>query len=440
MVQISRLTPEQDAVIPLYQQKWQQNLLETKAIDAQKAIAAIHKIYALMGLKQPEVRFFASPNQIKHELINQPPEVVSQELGSPVFKPPFSFEILNSLQKQIEPQLWQQLNQELEPNFQPMTLIWQELELGLASQISETESQKWLRLWQQLAEQQWSDRWQISTQWIRSQVKQLPAGDIFLNLSDTAWQNFGQFAWQQIGEPITQGISQQTWMQELEDFSKQLSLPWLQMSSGIGLMSSLLANIDFTSMALLDYCIEVLDCEHNQEQWLATRSMAQECGLVFFFHKTCLVCHRPKTISLDEQYRLHGVGKPAIAYPDGDCIYAYHGVILPPKYGRLHPNLWQAQWLLTEPNAELRRVLIQGIGYGRICQELQAIELDSWREYTLLRIEQNIDIEPIHLLKMTCPSTNQIHAARVPPHIYSAQEAITWMNWNVHPEDFAVET
>lgn len=35
-----------------------------------------------------------------------------------------------------------------------------------------------------------------------------------------------------------------------------------------------------------------------------------------------------------------------------------------------------------------------------------------------------IDVEPIHLLKMTCPSTRHIHVLRVPPDIFSAREAI----------------
>jgi len=74
-------------------------------------------------------------------------------------------------------------------------------------------------------------------------------------------------------------------------------------------------------------------------------------------------------------------------------------------------------------NAELRRVLIQEIGYARIADELQADELDSRAEYTLLKIDR-ADIEPIYLLKMTCPSTEYIHALRVPPNLQSAREAI----------------
>ena len=112
---------------------------------------------------------------------------------------------------------------------------------------------------------------------------------------------------------------------------------------------------------------------------------------------------------------------------------------MPEKYGQLHPYQWQSQWLLTEDNAEVRRVLIQGIGYDRIIQELSAQQIDSWQEYALLQID-NADVEPICLLKMTCPSTGFIHALRVPPNLTSARDAIRWVNWEIDPEEFSVQS
>jgi hypothetical protein len=152
------------------------------------------------------------------------------------------------------------------------------------------------------------------------------------------------------------------------------------------------------------------------------------------------VCDRPRILSFDNEQRLHAEGSPAIQFADGYSLYSYHGVTLPEKYGVLHPNQWQAKWLLEEDNAELRRVLMQGIGYGRICQELEAEELDTWQEYILLKIDNDVDIEQIYLLKMTCPSTGFIHALRVPPDVNSAREAIRWVNWGVDPEEFSVQT
>ena len=437
MSKINHLTAEQDALIPIYQTKWQKITTSTEPIDRNKAITAITKVYSLMGKNKPAIQFFASPDRVKNELLTQPTEIVVKQLGSPILTSSFSLEILADLQRQIDNDLWMKLSHELQPRWQAFILLLQQLG---ASGISEIDAQRWGELWQQLSEQQWENRWSESEQWMRSQVKQFPGGDILLGFGDNLWENFGQSAWQQIGEPIVNEINKQPWIQELEATLKELSLPWLYISNGFGLASSLLTGLESNFIPLIDYCVEVLDCQHNSEKLLAMNSVIKNCGLVFFFERTCLVCDRPNKISFDEQYRLHAEGEAAIAYNDGYCVYAYHGVILPEKYGRLHLNLWQASWLLTEPNAELRRVLIQGIGYARICQELQATEIDSWREYTLLRIDNNIDVEPIHLLKMTCPSTKHIHATRVPPNIHSAKEAITWMNWDIDPEEFAVET
>jgi len=123
-----------------------------------------------------------------------------------------------------------------------------------------------------------------------------------------------------------------------------------------------------------------------------------------------------------------------------DLTIVVNGVLLTKKYRECHPSRWRAEWLLSEKNAEVRRLLIQEIGYGRICQELQAKELDRWREYQLLSIDADVDVEQIYLLKMTCPSTSYIHALRVPPDVESAREAIKWVNWGVDPDEFSVQS
>jgi leucine-rich repeat protein SHOC2 len=138
------------------------------------------------------------------------------------------------------------------------------------------------------------------------------------------------------------------------------------------------------------------------------------------------------------------------------------------KIGFFHLNLshryrtkfseWRAEWLLDEHNAEIRRILIEQVGYEKICDELNAITLDTWREYTLLKIDEveivyewtkesvdfgnakPNDTEPMVLLKMTCPSTAHIHILRVPPEMVSAEAAITWVNHGIHPDEFAVQT
>ncbi|MEG4801651.1 hypothetical protein QUB63_17345 [Microcoleus sp. ARI1-B5] len=168
-----------------------------------------------------------------------------------------------------------------------------------------------------------------------------------------------------------------------------------------------------------------------------------EAGLFCFWVTTTKVIALTLPVMRIENnglHRLHADGQPAVQWLDWECYYFWRGTQIPQKYGAVLSREWRSQWLLEEPNAELRRVLIQGIGYDRIVQDLEAVELDTWREYSLLKIQADIDDEPIHLLKMTCPSTNHIHVLRTPPDITSAREAIAWCNWDIDPEQFSVES
>jgi hypothetical protein len=190
----------------------------------------------------------------------------------------------------------------------------------------------------------------------------------------------------------------------------------------------------------VDFCISVLKLEYDRSLYSAFQSLVENCGWIYPFAEKCFVCDRPRQLHFNAEYLLHAEGKPAVEFVDKFSVYCYRGVRLPAIYGQVPPQSWQAKWLLTENNAEIRRVLIQSIGYPRICQELQATELDSWQEYTLLKIDKNVDIEPIYLLKMTCPSTGHIHVLRVPPEVLTAKEAISWVNWGINPEEFVIQT
>ena len=129
----------------------------------------------------------------------------------------------------------------------------------------------------------------------------------------------------------------------------------------------------------------------------------------------------------------------ALKYSDGYGLYMLNGVrvsreIVETPAEKLDPKL-----LVKEQNAEVRREIMRKIGVSRILQKLQAKKLDEWREYELYLIE-NIDIEPVHILKMRCPSSETFYSLRIPPEIDKAREAIKWCNHNIDPELLEVET
>ena len=425
---IAKLTPEQEALIPSIIEKWTRILLSTKPIDRQKAETAVKAAYAVMDKPEPIIRFCSSPNAAKLAIFErQSPRQTAQQLGAPLLMP-LSAQLGAQLQKQLETEVWQQLHSQVSSQ-QLQSLL--QLKALLIWQSEEPFSEQQLELVGQLREQWLRQQWEQQQEELRQQLLQAPGGQLLVQMGETLWQNIGEPLWQQLAnQPMIQW-----WEQQLNQ------QPLLQIVDFLGFAyyGLLLPGLDASTIGWMDFCISVLNCDRDPKQWEAVESLISECGCILPFEKTCIICDRPTKLSFDSEYRLHAEGEAAIQFADGYSLYYYHGVPLPEKY-RVHPHQWQAQWLLEESNAELRRVLIQGIGYGRICQELQATQLDRWREYTLLKIDNEVDVEPIYLLKMTCPSTGFIHAMRVPPYVRSAREAIRWMNWGTDPEEFSVQT
>ncbi|RCJ18645.1 hypothetical protein A6S26_28070 [Nostoc sp. ATCC 43529] len=362
---IENLTPEQEALIPVYREKWRKIALSTERIDKEKAAEAVKAAYVAIDYEQPEIFFHDSPYAACNWMLERlSPEFIENYLNEP-----------NSLGSLFPAHFFQELSSILNEQF--------------GSQLHR----------------------QLHNYFYLDNVAEHPLNhEIFNDLI----------------EKFSTQVNEQS-----ENF-----YCWIEIQLYECFQSEIYVNL----MSGLDFCISVLNIVHPQQEWKVFQSLIQECGWLFAYDDICIICDRPLHLRFDNQNRLHAEGEPAIEYADGFSLYSYHGVTLPEKYGKIHPQQWQPQWLLSEENAELRRVLIQGIGYARICQELQAIELDTWAEYTLLKIDADVDEEPIYLLKMVCPSTGFIHALRVPPNINSAREAIRWVNWGVDAEEFGVQT
>jgi hypothetical protein len=185
---------------------------------------------------------------------------------------------------------------------------------------------------------------------------------------------------------------------------------------------------------------QVCKLEKETEKLVGISEICQSAGWYLPYENICWISERHNILNRDAQGRLHSDGSPAVGYPDGLAIYAWHGVRVPESMGAVRSETWKPEWLLKEKNAEIRRVLIQGLGYGRILKALNAKKIDAWREYELVRISDSVDVEPILLVSMKCPSTGFLHAHRVPPDMKTARNAIQWVNGGVDAEEFICET
>jgi hypothetical protein len=101
---ITELTPEQEALIPIYREKWKAIALSTARIDRQKAVEIVKVAYEIDGLKEPEVFFFVSPKAAWRRLGDK----LRSQVGNSIY---LSLEerLIHELSQQIEMQLWSKL-------------------------------------------------------------------------------------------------------------------------------------------------------------------------------------------------------------------------------------------------------------------------------------------------------------------------------------------
>jgi len=389
---MKKLTPEQEALIPVYRDKWRQIALSTERIDRAKAESAIKAAYIANGKPEPEVEFFSSPCVVWKSLSCYWQNYLGNRLraiaGLPLTEIPENQLEIYELGKRLF-----KLNQLTDVYF----YLFQSLQEPLESVENPLESH-----FKNLVPRSLIEQLDQYSQSVRGGAVYSGGGIFFEAMNDCKY---------------------------LIEYQKFCMWTRPEVLAG--------------DAAFLDFGFSVLNYPYDLEKWEIFQQLIVSCGWIYSYEKTCIVCDRPLKLSFDSQDRLHAEGKPAIQFPDGWGLYSYHGVTLPKKYGVVPPQEWQAQWILEETNSEFRRVLIQEIGYAHMCEKLQATELDSWAEYTLLKIDKMIDNgdrQPFYLLKMTCPSTKFIHALRVPPDMRSAREAIRWANWGIDPQEFSVQT
>jgi hypothetical protein len=97
------------------------------------------------------------------------------------------------------------------------------------------------------------------------------------------------------------------------------------------------------------------------------------------------------------------------------------------------------QDILETDNVELRRVLIERLGYDRFLQQVGGLirdrDRDAGGERQLIYVPFEDD-EPLMVLKVTCPSTGHIHILRVPPHMRTCRQAAAWIAGFNNPDDY----
>jgi hypothetical protein len=155
-------------------------------------------------------------------------------------------------------------------------------------------------------------------------------------------------------------------------------------------------------------------------------SLSKHVGWWWPFENIVVITPPPIKIMRDDEHRLHCEDGPALQYPGGFEIHAWHGVRIPSEWVEKSKELNPAE-ALEWPNQEQRRALCEIIGWDRVLDTLECRKIHSDDRGELIETNQIDDGDEIaRFVRVIDPSTNRRYALRVPPSIETATGAVAW--------------
>lgn len=310
MPPIESLTPEQEALIPVYREKWRALILSTERMERRRAEGALRAAYTLAGKADPEFQFFNGPQELQELWEQQSPLDIFVQRGAPVFL--CDSEFLKRLQSQFTSDLWQQI-------------VTQFASSGLFKLQYQLYSLSTYPL-SGLFNQAMSEAWAKGQAQYREQLRQQPAGEFLVQLGDSVQQHI-EAIWQELKANIWQPLTNQSFMQPV----RQEWQKWEKVGIEIGnLLSGSFSQGGYVYQTMLwdsiDFCSSILNfSDADRRCWVTWRSVFRSCGVVVPFENLCLVIERPTRILLDAQGQIHADSEPAVTFADGSEFSAHHG-------------------------------------------------------------------------------------------------------------------
>jgi hypothetical protein len=121
-------------------------------------------------------------------------------------------------------------------------------------------------------------------------------------------------------------------------------------------------------LAFCDYFARVCSLSKETQRLAGLWRIARSAGWWLPHKNICWLCERHNVLKRDESGRLHCATGPALSYPDGWSIWAWHGV-------RVHRQIIESPETITireielAANAEVRRVMIERYGFERFVRD-----------------------------------------------------------------------
>jgi hypothetical protein len=179
--------------------------------------------------------------------------------------------------------------------------------------------------------------------------------------------------------------------------------------------------------AFLSFFRHVAQLPLDYTKWDHYEQLARLSGPRVMHTHFCLVSARPIRLKVDDRNRPHAEDGPFCAWVDGSALWAWHGVYVPPQV-ILRPDTLTPAQIQAETNAEVRRVMIERMGWDVWLKASGAIPVHCDRYGDLYHTElDNVTIGVVVVTNSTPEPdgrANKRYALLVPPEHETAHAAI----------------
>jgi hypothetical protein len=326
MTKIEKLTPEQEALIPIVRDEWIKVALATGPVDREAAQVAISDAYRVAGLEPPRHWIWlGSPwaGWTNAWMLCNPPDA-NDEVGDRWW---------DRVRGQVGAPVWDEV------------VVQTRYEVGLGPVGRQVYEQVWAQVTDKVHDADWlvwgGVRYRVREQ-VRDQARCQAESQVTYQVDAEVWR--------QLDSPVP---GARYYWRDVSALASRDFMGKIQWDSH-----------DVSRLAYFDFFRRIKRGEEAERLEPLMRLAAVAGWWWWPFQGTCIISERPTILHRDAAGDLHCDTGPAIAFPDNWAIHAWHGMQIPAWFieerHRLTPDSIDA-----EANAELRRVMLEIFGFDR---------------------------------------------------------------------------
>lgn len=443
---IEKLSPEQEALLTVYRDKWMAIGLSTKPADRPRAEAAIRTLYADIGLTAPkQIIWTTSPlagaivaSILKDDdLIKKicaDTKLIGQVSPAARTRTSVGDRVRDSVRGSMKYRVWNSVGDSVEYIVEARVLASMRTSVGdrvrdavwnsVGGSVEDTVEARvldgvggiveasvrygvWESVWNSVRDRlearaldgTWDRVWSSVECSVESHVRD--------RVWDRMWERVGQTVIDSVRDRVVTLVGDALYMQH-----------------------------DAGYCGFIDYMRNVCGLVEQTQKMVAYMDLAQSANWIYPYRNICIVSDRPDIVAL-KNGRIHSDIGPAIRYRDGFSVYGLNGVRVQEWIVETPADAMDPARVLALTNVEERLQAIKKMGAHKIIKELNGRSISrKGDEYELFEI--TLEGSKEKLLRMKNPSEDKMHYEFVAPEIKTVDQALAWrIGWDTFKEPLA---